>query len=57
MQNQSQSTHDPEEPFDRSQTETAPELQKQTKTMTALLWPAMAVLAIGLIVIIVLAFR
>ena len=57
MQNQSQSTHDPEAPFDRSETETAPALQKQTKTMTALLWPAMTVLTIAIIVILFLALR
>jgi hypothetical protein len=57
MQSQSQSTRHPETPGDDSRAEGAPELKKESKTMTALLWPALTVLAIALIVIIFLALR
>jgi hypothetical protein len=57
MQHQSQSMQRPETPVDDPTSEPAPELQKQTKTMTALLWPALTVLAIGIILILILAFR
>jgi hypothetical protein len=57
MQNQSQSTQRHESSSEQSGSEPAPELQKQTKTMSALLWPALTVLAIAIVVILIFALR
>ena len=57
MQNQSQSTRDPETPDDASSPDAKTEIKKDTKTMTALLWPAMIVLAVGIIIILIFAVR
>ncbi|HYJ13166.1 MAG TPA: hypothetical protein VEW66_06225 [Thermomicrobiales bacterium] len=55
MQQQSQSTQRPDPAIDQPSTETAPEIKKETKALTALLWPAMIVLTIAIIIIVVLA--